>query len=231
MKVRSVLRAGGMAVALLVGAASLAVASAAGETVLKGHITDPKGVSVEGAMVYVYVSAEVRRNADFISPRSDGEGNYRMVLPPGTYWVVARDKHSDGYGPLMPGDRHSGEPEEVEVGPGETVKDFIVADLRDAILWKRKERENLVKITGTVVDAKGAPVTKVYVIASRTARVARVPDHLSPWVDAGGRFVLYVPPGKYFLGATALFPVTGGIFLDRELTVKTDLSDLQIVVK
>jgi hypothetical protein len=84
-------------------------AGASTDFVLKGRILDAAGRSVEGGEVFVYDSVQTRRPADFISPKSDGEGLYRLVLPAGRYWVVARVRNSTKYGPLAFGGRHSGE--------------------------------------------------------------------------------------------------------------------------
>ena len=108
-------------------------------SVLKGSITDVRGRPVEGAMVFVYVNSDVRRSAEFISAPADAQGRYRMTVPAGTYWVVARLKKTEGFGPLMPGDKHSGEPREVELLVGsDREADFVVADLRDAISMKKE---------------------------------------------------------------------------------------------
>src|SRR5512144_1220778 len=57
---------------------------------LTGRIQDVAGQPVEGAEVFIYSSAQVRKTADFISSPSDTEGQYTISLPAGTYWCVAR---------------------------------------------------------------------------------------------------------------------------------------------
>ena len=58
--------------------------------VLKGKVSDREGKAVVGAMVFVYDSPYVKRSADFISAATDTDGLFRMVLPPGRDWLVAR---------------------------------------------------------------------------------------------------------------------------------------------
>ncbi len=109
---------------------------------LAGKVTDKQGKPVEGAQIYVYTSGDTKRPADFISPKSDKEGRYGIKLPAGRYWAVARARAVDRYGPLAPGDRHSGEPEEIEPGNAATVeKDFIVKEISDFGRMKQRTKK------------------------------------------------------------------------------------------
>jgi hypothetical protein len=77
---------------------------------LKGTVFDIKAVPVEGAEIFIYDSTDVRRPADFISAGTGKDGSFQMDLPAGIYWAVARIRSGDQFGPLMPGDKHSGDP-------------------------------------------------------------------------------------------------------------------------
>jgi hypothetical protein len=200
--------------------------------VLKGRVSDREGKAVVGAMVFVYDSPYVKRPADFISAHTDNDGLFRMVLPPGRYWLVARLKKTEGYGPLLPGDKHSGEPVEVELDPGAEVNtDFVVADLRDAIKIREKEREGPVKISGRIIDENGSPVIGAYVVADKKEKTAGIPDYLSAWVDREGRYTLYVPRGRYYVGSADSFPPVEDRFTNEEMTFDGDKSDVDIVRK
>jgi len=205
---------------------------AEGVTVLKGRVTDADGRAVEGAMIFLYAGQGVRRSADFISAGSNKDGLFRMVLVPGKYRAVARLKKVDGFGPLMPGDRHSGEPREIDiVAETETVMDFIVMDLKDAIKKHSKDREGAVKISGRIIDESGAPVPDTYAIANRNEKGRPLPDFMSAWVDSEGRFTMFLPKGRYYIGSSAIFPPGDDYVTDRELTVTSEKSDLEIIRK
>jgi hypothetical protein len=219
---------------LLLPAAGLCSAAAtSGEyATLKGLILDVAGKPVEGAEVFIYSSAEVRRTADFISSPSDAEGRYTISLPAGTYWCVARwRKDGSRWGPLMPGDRHSGDPLEIEVTQGASRADFTVADLKEAAgLIKKKTREDYIKITGRILDRDGKPAQEVYAIASPTRSVSEIPAYLSPWTDDAGRYTLYLPRGKYYLGFSHSFPAGSRSALTREVLLQEDKDNVDIMV-
>lgn len=185
---------------------------------------------MEGARLFVYDSPAVRRPADFMCGPTGKEGLFRLVLPPGKYWAVARVKKTEGYGPLMPGDKHSGEPAEIDLAAGREVnQDFIVADLREAGKIKTRDREGPVKITGRVIDEKGSPITNGYAIANRTEKISGIPDYVSAWVDVEGRYTLYLPPGKYYLGSAVTFPPDQPLSLKGPVMLNADRSNLDII--
>lgn len=175
---------------------------------LKGRVSDIAGRPVEGAKLFLYNSSNVRRPADFISSVSDRTGRSQMALPSGKYWVVARFKSDGKYGPLMPGDRHSGEPIEVDMTVGGAEADFVVADIRELGQKKRAGAADSVRIKGRVFDAKGEPVTKVFVYAGRSKGFSELPDFISAWTGADGRYEIYLPPDSvYYVGAARQFPM------------------------
>ena len=205
---------------------------AEGTSVLKGIVSDVEGQAAAGAMVFVYNSPEVRRTADFISAPSDKEGLFRMVLPQGKYWAVARLKKSKEYGPLMPGDRHSGDPEEIEIEPDSEVNmDFVVADLKEAIKMKREAMDRPFRISGKIIDKRGEPVTGAYAIVYKTKEISRIPDYLSAWVDTEGHYTLYIPEGDYYIGGAFTFPPDNNYFIHGKITADADKSGIDIVKK
>jgi len=174
---------------------------------MQGRITSLGGDPVTGAEVYLYTTKNTRRPADFISPKSGVDGGYRMILPSGDYWAVARIKTGERFGPLMPGDRHSGEP--VRISPeGETelTWDFTVADMQEIAQKREKSREELIELSGTLTDAGGKGVASAYVYARTSLLTATLPEYISPWTDESGRYRLKLPPGHYYLGSTTIFP-------------------------
>ena len=133
-----------IAVIILLAFLAAGEVSALEKAVLTGQVFDIKGNTVEGAEIFVYGTFDTRRPADFISARTDDEGRFQMNLPLNTYWVVARTRQGEKYGPLMPGDRHSGEPVEIELDhAGEFIQDFSVMDIIDAARLMKKIREDI----------------------------------------------------------------------------------------
>lgn len=214
-----------------------ATMAVAGDTfILQGKITSLTGDPVADAEIYLYASKNTRRPADFISPKSGTGGSYRMVLPQGKYWAVARIKKGERFGPLMPGDRHSGEPVVISPdGDAELIQDFTVADMQELAQKREKSREALVELSGTLSDAEGRGVTGAYVFA-RTGRItATLPEYISPWTDEAGRYRLKLPPGHYFIGSSSQFPPAGGAASLQEIELSAGklpvAIDLQIPVE
>jgi hypothetical protein len=180
--------------------------------VLKGRIIDAGGKPAEGGEVFVYDTPRTKRPADFISPMADREGLYRMVLPPGRYWVVARVRSGERYGPLLTGGRHSGEAVEVEAAEGgEVPLDFTVADVREMARNQRKTGEDYRRVEGRIVDRNGRPVRNAYAFARKEKDGSRLPDFISAWSDEGGGYTLYLPAGRSCLGAAVAYPPEDGV--------------------
>ncbi len=198
--------------------------------VLSGKIADSEGLPVEGARVYLYDSAEVRRSANHISAPTGVDGLYRMNASPGRYWSIARLKKTEGYGALMTGDRHSGDPAEIEIFPGkEITRDFVVTDLREAMKLKARERGRLIRISGKIIDEKGSPVPGAYAIAHRSRTLAGIPDHLSAYVDKEGRYMLFLPEGNYYIGSATSFPPGNDSVMNAQALIDADRTDMDIV--
>jgi hypothetical protein len=133
------------------------------------------------------------------------------MLPPGKYWAVARLKQDGTYGPLMPGDKHSGEPRELEILPtGASETEFVVMDIREAGQKKRTEAAGTRVVTGRVTTASGTPVPMVWVYAHRSKTIAGMPEYVSAWTDLEGRYKLHVAASDLvFIGVAKDFPPIG----------------------
>ncbi|MBU0480113.1 MAG: carboxypeptidase-like regulatory domain-containing protein [Proteobacteria bacterium] len=198
--------------------------------VLKGRISDLADRPVEGAEVYVFDSGNVKRPADFISNRTARDGLYRVELPDGKYWLIAIDRKGGGkFGPLGKDDRHSGEPVEISsAGMKEYAADFTVLDLREAARRNQKKNDELIKISGRVLDGAGKPVSMAYVLADRNRNVGGLPHFLSLWTDQDGRYTIYVPPGVLFVGVEKKFPPEEGRPLSREVNFDKDTTNVDL---
>jgi hypothetical protein len=205
-------------------------ATAEEKSIFNGRVMDIEEKPVEGAEIFIYDSPDVKRPADFISARTDKEGRFQMVLPIGKYWAVARLRSGEKYGPLMPGDKHSGEPVEIELAPDKEIKkDFIVADIREAVRTKQKIRKDYIKIKGRILDKNGFPVKMVYAIADKNRVITEIPDYISAWTDNDGNYTLYLPRGKYYIGYATVFPPGQKYTLNKEVVFETDKSEVDII--
>jgi hypothetical protein len=183
-------------------------ASAAATHLLKAKTSDIEGRPMEGAKLFLYDSTNVRRPADFISSLSNRTGHVEIALPPGKYWVVARFKADGKYGPLMPGDKHSGEPLEVDLTAGGIEADFVIADIREVGQKKRASATDALRMKGRVLDSQGAPVAGAFVFANRSKEFSELPEFISAWTGVDGGYEVYLPPGAtYYAGASLQFPL------------------------
>jgi hypothetical protein len=188
-----------------------AIGGASTNFVLKGRIIDVGGNPVAGGEIFVYNTARTRRPADFISPKSDQGGSYRLEIPAGKYWIVARVRNGAKYGPLMTGGRHSGEAQEIEAAAGqELTLDFTVADVREMARNLRKADDDYKSVNGRILDKDGKPVRGAYVFARKDRDGTRLPDFISAWSGTDGSYTLRMPPGKYYLGASTTYPPKEG---------------------
>lgn len=200
--------------------------------VLSGRIMDIDDRPVAGAELFVYDSATIRRPADFISARTGQDGRFSLTLPRQKFWAVARVRSSDKFGPLLPGDRHSGEALIIEPeSSGDLVQDFTVVNILEAVRQKQKIRPDHQNITGRIIDQQGKPAGHAYVFAHPERIVRAVPEYISAWSDESGAYNLYLPPGKYYLGASAIFPPSQQAVAGVELQVEAGKNAVAIDIK
>jgi hypothetical protein len=193
---------------------------------LQGTVLDESGKPVAGVELFVYDSSKTKRPADFISPKTGPDGKYSLTVPVGRYWVIARLRHGDKFGPLVPGDLHSGEPLEIDLAEPLPDVTFTVADIRDSARAKEKRRSDMVTLSGRILDEAGMPVLSSAVCVWRDPVTERFPDMVSAWTEADGVYTLYLPAGRYSLSAATAFPPPAG---DRRL-VPITLQDGQKMV-
>jgi hypothetical protein len=206
---------------------------AASETYrLDGRIVGAEGKSVSGAEVYLYRTKNVKKPADFISNKTGPDGLYEMILPPGKFFGVAiLRKSGNKFGPLEAGDKHSGDPVELEIDGDAINLDFEVVDLREAARKVQKRNEQLFRISGTLLDESGHPLSMAYAVADKFKKSKNVPSYLSAWSDKSGEYALFMPKGKYFMGGEVVFPPDRSYVLEREINLEKDVSGVDIVVK
>ncbi len=186
---------------------------------LQGIISGISGEPVKDAELYLYGTPNTRRPADFISPKTGISGAYRLILPKAVYWGVARIKKGERYGPLMPGDRHSGEPVRIDPDSDAVLTlGFSVADMQELAQKREKERDDLLEISG-IITRDGKPAADAYAYAKTGKIAATIPEYFSGSADESGRFSLKLPPGHYHIGCETEFPPVVTIERTQELDV------------
>ncbi len=199
---------------------------------MDGRIVDALGKPVSGAEVYLYRSKNVKKPADFISIKTGSDGFYEVILPVGDFFGVAIFRKSGNkFGPLDAGDKHSGEPIEVEFAGDDIHLDFEVVDLREAARKVQKRNEELFRVSGTLLDESGAPLSMAYAAADKFKKTKNIPAYLSAWSDKSGEYALFMPKGKYYLGGEVVFPPDPSYILGKEINLESDISGIDIVLK
>lgn len=197
--------------------------------VLKARVLDVENRPIEGAKLFLYNSSNVRRPADFISSLSDKAGIVQIFLPPGKFWGVARFKADGKYGPLLPGDKHSGEPLEIDLSSDGGVADFVVADIREIGQKKHSRATEAFRLKGAVLDLLGKPVSRVFVYSNASKEFSEVPEYVSAWTTEDGRYELYVPVNdKFFVGVSRDFPLKLSGFGYKPIEVAPGKIDIAI---
>ncbi|UCD65957.1 MAG: carboxypeptidase regulatory-like domain-containing protein [Deltaproteobacteria bacterium] len=200
--------------------------------VLEGRILNIEEEPVMNAEVYIFDSPNVKRPADFISNRTGEDGRYQVQLPQGNYWAVGVFRQGGGrFGPLAYGDKHSGEAVALEVAAGvKRNMDFTVVNLREAARKHQKKSADLIKVSGKLRHEYGGPAAMAYAMAHKMEQFGTLPDYISAWTDEKGEYVLYLPPGRYYLGASVGFPPKHGynLYLDQQFI--DDVENLDLIV-
>lgn len=181
-----------------------------GETGIQGRVVlKATGEPVSGSYVNIYPDtiSNLLGPSQFISAPTDAEGRYRLKVPPGVYYVVARKRMSgQPTGPLAPGDFYSEHQRIVtEVKQNRfAVVDLDVVPMKAPMFFKNRvvDRQTDTGFRGVLVDRSGQPVMGGFAMAYQDPDLKRLPDYASTLSDEEGRFTIYLPAGgTYYLAA------------------------------
>ena len=199
--------------------------------IFSGRVFDVNENPVPGVEVFVYTSSNTRKPADFISPPANANGEFEVTLPPGQYWTVARLRHGkERFGPLLPGDKHSGASLEIEVEPGDTVEeDFVVADLEETSKLAVKSDISFIKVQGYILSKQGKPVEDSYAYVNLSPARKKIPDFVSAWTDQSGRFILYLPEGIYYFASANEFPPGAELVDFQKVVIDSSIKNINII--
>lgn len=197
---------------------------------LTGVVKDVSGDPTPGVEVYVYDDSNVRRPADFISPPTDGNGEFKITLPPGRYWAVARFRQGgQKYGPLLPGDKHSGSPLVFELMQGERIdEEFVIADLKETSKLTVKFNTEFIRVAGKLKTGNEGLIGDVYTFANRQPAAKKIPDYVGEWLSPDGKFVFFLPPGTYYFGWAHVFPPGSESVPKQKVTVDGETKHIDL---
>ncbi len=210
--------------------------TAAGEEkngVFTGLVMDVSQNPVAGVEVYVYDDTNIRRPADYISPPTDKNGEFRITLPPGRYWTVARLRQGgQKFGPLLSGDKHSGSPLEIDIMPDDQVdEEFVVADLEETSQLAVKFDSSFIKVEGILQTKEGEPIENAYAFANRQAAAKKIPDYVGAWTGKSGTFMLYLPEGTYYFGLARTFPPGMEVVPTQKVSIDSDTKSINNIIE
>jgi hypothetical protein len=177
-----------LAVALVVGASAWAGSGVQGRVAWRGEL-------IPGIVVRAYQGIpEIAAGKVLAESRPSGaDGSYRLELPPGSYYLTARD----GSGPLQPGNYfcyYSGGPAQGVAGAYRNVGFNLVRVPREAPVEKAQRSGLRGEIT-----FQDAPLERAYLYVYKDVdKGFKGPGYLIQPVEKA-RFRLNLPPGKYWL--------------------------------
>ncbi len=187
-------------------------------TGLRGEITF-QGEPLEKSYLYVYRDGEKGFKGPGYLIHPVERGTFRLRLPPGDYYLLARKRAVGGmYGPIEIGDHFNyyfGNPVRVEAGKVREVKIETITRLS---MLEEETALPFHGVRGTILGPGDKPVAGVRVFAYRDAGMTGTPAYFSPPTAADGRFELAVPLGEgFFLLARQSFggPAEPGEFYGR----------------
>jgi len=165
---------------------------------LRGEISF-QDAPLERAYLYVYQDADKGFKGPGYLIQPVEKGRFRVNLPPGQYWLLARKRLRGGqFGPIETGDYfnyYPGNPVTVSAGQVREVKIETITRLS---MLEDDPNAPFNGVRGTVVDAAGKPVARLHVFAYRQPEMTGTPEFFSAPTGVDGKFELALPEGGPF---------------------------------
>lgn len=136
------------------------------------------------------------------------KGTFRLRLPPGSYYLLARKRLQGGqFGPIETGDHFNfyyGNPVHIEAGQTREIKLETITKLS---LFATDEEIAFRGIRGIITGPEGKPAKGLHVFAYLDSAMTGTPDFFSAATAANGQFELALPEGDgpYYLLAREAF--------------------------
>jgi len=175
-----------------------------------------QGEPLERVYLYVYKDPEDGFKGPGYTILPVEKGHFRLRLPPGDYWLLARKRAKGGrFGPIETGDyfnAYYGNPVRIEAGQ---VRDIQLETITRLSMLEEGPKLPFRGVRGLVVGSDGKPAAGLHVFAYTTPEMAGTPDYFSTPSGPDGRFELALPgTGPYYLLAREAF---GGPASEGEL--------------
>ncbi|MEW6089257.1 MAG: carboxypeptidase-like regulatory domain-containing protein [bacterium] len=176
----------------------------------KSVISGKALMPVENIYIYVYKEgADMHGPPYSISEATNINGEFKIELPEGSYFFVARKRMSgDQAGPVQPGDIKS-----ETVGPV-LIKNGEPVNLDISCFIKQGDEKTSVPametgktgISGTIRDADGNPAEGIRVHVYTYVQMSERPKFVSVKTGPDGKYIVYLPQGgTYYLAARDRF--------------------------
>lgn len=175
-----------------------AAAEPASRSGIRGEISFQEA-PLERAYLYVYQDAEKGFKGPGYLIQPVEKGMFRLNLPPGKYWLLARKRLRGGqFGPIETGDYfnyYHGNP--VTVAAGE-VREIKIETITRLSMLEDDPNAPFVGVRGRIVDAAGKPVARLHIFAYRQQEMTGSPEFFSAPTGLDGKFELALPEGGPF---------------------------------
>ncbi|MHB8709737.1 MAG: hypothetical protein ACYC9I_12750, partial [Desulfuromonadales bacterium] len=167
-----------------------AAAEKAPRSGIRGEITF-QDVPLERAYLYIYREADKGFKGPGYLIQPVEKGSFRINLPPGKYWLLARKRLRGGqFGPIEIGDYfnyYHGNPVTVSAG---AVHEVRIETITRLSMLEDDPDAPFVGVRGRILDAAGKPVARLHVFAYRQAEMTGTPEFFSAPTGLDGRFEL-----------------------------------------
>jgi hypothetical protein len=173
---------------------------------IQGEITF-QDAPLERAYLYVYKEpGEGFKGPGYLIQPVE-KGKFRLRLPPGEYWLLARKRAKGGqFGPIEIGDHfnyYHGNPVRVEPG---MMREARIETITRLSMLEEGEAAAFSGIRGRILGPGGKPAAGVRVFAYRQAAMTGTPDFFSAPAGGDGVFELPLPKsGTWYLLARESF--------------------------
>lgn len=172
----------------------------AGYTGIEGDISF-QGEPLERVYLYVYKDPKGGFKGPGYTILPVEKGHFRLRLPPGEYWLLARKRAKGGrFGPIEIGDYFNyyyGNPVRVAAGQ---VRDIQLETITRLSMLEEGPAPPFRGVRGVIIGPDGAPAAGLHVFAYRAPEMTGTPAFFSPPSGPSGHFELSLPGnGPYYL--------------------------------
>jgi len=154
------------------------------------------------AYVHIYRDTGTNfRGMGYAAQPTDAEGRFRLRLPPGQYYLLARKRQGGGmYGPPGVNDHigyYPGNPVEIREGAVKSlsIETTMRVDKLEEIWFAEQQGAGWLK--GVVHDSVSAPVEGVYLLFYRNSVTSGAPAFVAGPTDEAGRFKVRSAAGTF----------------------------------